>query len=74
MTVFCVLYCDCLFVLCIIFVNCIINLLQYSNIVQYYIVDCVSWVPRLALLNLQIIGLMKYFQNGGLSYIEGILY
>ena len=31
--------------------------------VQYYIVDCVSWVPRLTLLDLEQIGL-TCSQNG----------
>ena len=40
------IFCVCLF-LCIICVKSIRNLL-----LQYYIADCVSWVPRLTLLDL----------------------
>ena len=42
------IFCAYLF-LCIIYIENIINLLQYS-IIQYYIADCISWVPRLTCL------------------------
>ena len=37
--------------------------------VQYYIVNCVSWVPRLTLLDLQM-----HSQNGIHLYIGNLLY
>ena len=37
--------------------------------VQYYIADCVSWVPRLTLLDLQTCS-----QNGTHSYVGDLLY
>ena len=40
--------------------------------VQYYIVDCVSWVPRLTLLNLQKIGLMNTLSEQNLLICRGL--
>ena len=37
--------------------------------VQYYITDCVSWVPRLTLLDL---GMLS--GNGACSYVGDVLY
>ena len=40
--------------------------------VQYYIFDCVSWVPRLTLLNLQKIGLMNTLSEQNLLICRGL--
>ena len=40
--------------------------------VQYYIADCVSWVPRLTLLDLQTNWMCS--QNGTHSYVGDLLY
>ena len=40
--------------------------------VQYYIIDCVSWVPRLTLLNLQKIGLMNTLSEQNLLICRGL--
>ena len=50
-----VLYCkikNISFIFCVCFI-CIIYVKYIINIVQCYIADCVSWVPRLTLLELQ---------------------
>ena len=51
--------------LCIISVK---NIINKPIIVQYYIADCVSWVPRLTLLDLWMCS-----QNGTCSYVEDLL-
>ena len=45
------------------------------NLLQYYIADCVSWVPRLTLLYLtNKMDLRTCSQNGTRSYVGDLLY
>ena len=63
------------------FVFCVLLCEKYCKpIVQYYIANCISWVPRLTLLDLQKIGLTNEldlrtcFQNGIHSCVGDLLY
>ena len=57
-----VLYCKMKNVLFFEFVLCALFVRKYYKpiIVQYYIVDCISWVPRLTLLDLSTNGAYEH--------------
>ena len=45
------------------------NTITYKPIIQYYIANCVSWVPKVTLLDLR-----THSQNGTCSYVGDLLY
>ena len=59
-----------MFILCLFFTYCLCEKYLKPITVQYYIADCVSQVPRLTLLDSD----LMHSWNGTHSYVGDILY
>ena len=66
---YCTVRLNMFYFLCLFFMYYLCERCYKPITVQYYIADCVSWVPRLTLLDLQTCS-----QNGTHSYVGDLLY